>query len=204
MVACAHVLLKFSTLVFPGVVSGCSTCLFQGLCQLESFQGAFTRFWTVNYLIQWLTIYTVLHVLLQGNIYKSISVLFGHLHLSDTERFMVTKWRELLPDQNLKNILSNPKEKKNCIWRATESSGWSRPAWDTCDRDDVRTGDASALEQSQAQLRCFTSASRSIWTFGGWNTSPEAGEISSLGLTASHECDSKSKQQKDFMISEQK
>lgn len=30
-----------------------------------------------------------IHVLLQENIYKSISVLFGHLHLPNTERFML-------------------------------------------------------------------------------------------------------------------
>lgn len=100
----------------------------------------------------------MLHVLLQENIYKSISVSLGHLHLPDTERFTVTKLRELLPDQELKNILSNPKEKKICVWRSTESSGWSRPAWDTCDRDDVMPQLWSGATLSSALLHLLPGA----------------------------------------------
>lgn len=107
---------------------------------------AFKCCWTPNYLTQWLTKHAVLHVPLWENIYQPLSVLFGHLCLSNTERLVLNKSRQPLLANNLKPIFSNAKERKFCIWGATWDAGWSQPAWDMYVWDDT------ALELGQAQL----------------------------------------------------
>lgn len=165
-------------------------------------QRAFRCFWIVNYLSQWLTKYMVLRDLLLENIYKSVSVLFGHLHLSNTVRFELSKSRELLPDHGLENVHSNLKEKRFCIWRSTKNDGWSQPVWDRFDWDHAKV-ECLSLEQTGVILD-LAETLLSL-SFSWWKNSPEASEISSLAhLMVPHECDSKSKRQRDFVISEQK